>query len=50
MTETRTAAQHTRWLSECTTAHLLDGYRSWPTAETRIELESRGVVLWHYGL
>jgi hypothetical protein len=49
-TEARTADQQAHHLDECTTQHLLDTYRSWPTADVAQELETRGVTLWHHGL
>jgi hypothetical protein len=45
-----TAEQHGRYLRDCTTEHLLDTYRRWPTQAVQNELESRGLILWHYGL
>lgn len=45
-----TPEQHARHLRDCTTQHLLDTYRRFPTSEAQRELESRGVALWAHGL
>jgi hypothetical protein len=41
---------HKRVIRDSQTQTLIDTYRTNPTIDVQTELESRGVVLWHYGL
>lgn len=37
-------------LGDIPTSELIETYRFWPRADVQAELESRGVVLWHFAL
>lgn len=41
---------HLTIIRDMPTDELIDAYRAWPTADTQVELERRGVVLWHHSL
>ena len=41
---------HAIYLDGCTTQHLIEAYRKFPTVECQRELERRGVTFWHYAL
>jgi hypothetical protein len=45
-----TSTEYAPRLDDWTTAALIDAQRKWPVESVAVELERRGVTLWHYAL